>query len=247
MALKFHPDKVESPDEQSKEMFQRVLTAYKILSDPVRREVYDRTGEVSDKDPAAVDQFVDAYRYYRAKFPEVREQHIDSFGQKYRFSEEEERDLVHYFEDNCGDVTRILEGIILSRNSDVTRFLGFFDRMLESEEHAQRLGVHRKTFERTRTKIRKLSRREAKQASKIKKDRLTSLRQAILLKNRSRRADLLSSFEGAFTEEGSAREEAVLKDKTKGTNRGKRASPGLTKTGPTRIKRKKVQTESPVN
>lgn len=247
MALKFHPDKLEDADDKSGHMFQKVLTAYNILRDPKRRKIYDRTGEVSTKDPSAVDQFVEAYQYYRNKFPELREKDICSFEGKYRFSAEEEVDLLDFFEEHRGDVTNILEHVILSRNSDVPRFLEFFDRVLQEEPHKSRLGGWRKTFALTRGKIRKLTRKEAKQASKIKKDRMASLQQAILLKNRNRGNDFLENLERAFMEESSETRERVLKDKTTGANRGKRARAGLIKTEKPRVKRKKVQKGSPNN
>lgn len=39
MAMKFHPDKNSS--EESKEIFQKINQAYSILSDPVKKELYD--------------------------------------------------------------------------------------------------------------------------------------------------------------------------------------------------------------
>ena len=130
MALKYHPDKLEKSDKTSGEMFQKILSAYNILKDPAKREIYDRTGEVSEDDPNSIEQFVKAYQYFRNEFPELREKDIRSFEDKYRFSNDEEKDLIDFFIDNEGDLTYILQNIILSKNSDIPRFLKFYDQIL---------------------------------------------------------------------------------------------------------------------
>lgn len=43
MALKYHPDKNKSPNAEEK--FKEIAEAYDVLSDPQRREVYDKYGE----------------------------------------------------------------------------------------------------------------------------------------------------------------------------------------------------------
>lgn len=43
MALKYHPDKNKSPDAEAK--FKEVAEAYEVLSDPKKREIFDRYGE----------------------------------------------------------------------------------------------------------------------------------------------------------------------------------------------------------
>ena len=43
MALKFHPDKNKSPEAEDK--FKEIAEAYEVLSDPQKREVFDKYGE----------------------------------------------------------------------------------------------------------------------------------------------------------------------------------------------------------
>ncbi len=54
LAKRHHPD--HNPgDDEAKARYEAVDKAYQILSDPVRRELYDRTGDVSDRKPSPAD------------------------------------------------------------------------------------------------------------------------------------------------------------------------------------------------
>ena len=47
LSLKYHPDKNSAPDAVEK--FAEIGTAYKVLSDPEKRELYNRGGEEAVK------------------------------------------------------------------------------------------------------------------------------------------------------------------------------------------------------
>lgn len=49
MALKWHPDKNRNNTAHAESMFKRVSEAYEVLSDPQKREIYDRYGEAGLK------------------------------------------------------------------------------------------------------------------------------------------------------------------------------------------------------
>ena len=61
-----HPDKHPN-DPTAANRFHVLKHAYDVLSDPKRRELYDRTG-VDDEDSA---HFWEAYDYFREKFPKI--------------------------------------------------------------------------------------------------------------------------------------------------------------------------------
>lgn len=45
LSLKYHPDKNDDPD--AKEYYTQIINAYEILSDPAKKEQYDRYGVVN--------------------------------------------------------------------------------------------------------------------------------------------------------------------------------------------------------
>ena len=114
LARKVHPDK-RPGDEQAKADFLALKKAYDILSDPVRRRRYDRTGSVEDDA-----DFAAAYEHYRG-IP-VSEEDIRATEAEYRHSDEERTDVVEYARKHSGDVARILESIIGSTDDDAERY-----------------------------------------------------------------------------------------------------------------------------
>jgi len=54
---------------------------------------------------------------------EINEEDITAYASTYRNSKEEEKDLIEFYEDHEGDVSKILDYIVLSRNEDIPRFI----------------------------------------------------------------------------------------------------------------------------
>ena len=136
------------------------------MSNPKKKQRYDQYGDQGDDDLAcfSTDQWLDAYEYYRAMFPEITKEDFKSFEERYRGSAEEEQDLLEFYEDNEGDLTSILESIMVSRNEDVERFIKFFEAKIKSGELEKTA-----LFDKTKKKI-KLLPDEKQEAKKMKKD-----------------------------------------------------------------------------
>lgn len=49
LALQWHPDKNPDKPEESSEMFRKISEAYDVLSDPSKREHYDRHGAIREE------------------------------------------------------------------------------------------------------------------------------------------------------------------------------------------------------
>ncbi|CDI86094.1 DnaJ domain-containing protein, putative [Eimeria praecox] len=102
-ALLCHPDKIHQRQkgssgegkndaekisvEEATKHFQQLQAAYAILNDPKKRE--RETGEESLEGKS----YEEAYAFYREKFPEVTEEAINEFKQRYIGSEEEKEDI----------------------------------------------------------------------------------------------------------------------------------------------------------
>lgn len=95
-----HPDK-NPGDAQAASNFAKLNEAYTILSDPARRKRYDETGETESSST----DFATAYDYYRTIYKEISQDDILSFAERYWGSEEEEEDLINYYEELNGDMT----------------------------------------------------------------------------------------------------------------------------------------------
>ena len=70
LAMKFHPDKNKSPEANSK--FQEINHAYEILSDPKKRELYDRYGENGLNQPEFGNPFADFFGSFGGMMNENR-------------------------------------------------------------------------------------------------------------------------------------------------------------------------------
>lgn len=165
MAKKFHPDKVsalssssslssaaafttgDSSDpsssanynkthiEQANEMFNKCKLAYDVLSDPVKKEYYDRTGIIPGLDDGSSDSSQNFWHLYeKLKSVKITEDDIKKYEQDYKGSSSERADLIEYFNSNKGDVSRILEYIIGSGNDDRERFVKIFEEELSLNE-----------------------------------------------------------------------------------------------------------------
>ena len=127
LSRKVHPDK-NPGDEQAASRFIQLKEAYDTLSDPERRERYDR-GESASDDSAA---FADAYHYFRGT--PINTEDIDAFLDSYRGSAVEQEDLLAYFKENDGDISMLLAHIVGSRDEDVPRYIEGFKRALAANQ-----------------------------------------------------------------------------------------------------------------
>jgi DnaJ family protein C protein 9 len=98
-----------------------------VLSDPKKRSRYDQFGDDGEDEDFGSGDWIDAYEYYRAMHPEVTKTDIKTFAERYRHSDEEQTDLLDFYEEHGGDITALIECIMCSSNDDVPRFVEFFE------------------------------------------------------------------------------------------------------------------------
>ncbi len=176
MALKVHPDK-NPDDEEASEKFANLHNAYNILIDDEKRRLYDTTGEVDDS--CEID-LQGTYDYYKHIYPTITEKDIEDFSVKYRDSEEEKEDLVNFYKEYNGDMTKLLEFIPLSTNSDVDRLLNIYEGLFKSKVLKKN-----KKFDSTKEKIEFLEEDDPEEVEK-EKEKYSDLCKQIMAKKSQR-------------------------------------------------------------
>ena len=159
-----HPDKNKTdPDASSK--FANISRAYKILSNPDSRKIYDETGEYDEENQGEIN-ITETLTYFRKIYSPTD---IENFEKKYVESKEEEEDLINFYNENGGDITKILEWIPFSKNEDVTRFIKIYEKLFKKNTLKKN-----KKFENTKDKV-QLIKEDAKEAEEAAEtmDKLT--------------------------------------------------------------------------
>lgn len=124
-ALQYHPDK-NPGDEEAKLKFQAVSWTYQLLKDPEKRKDYDEEGVIPHDDDIddGEDKGPNAWKdYFDTIFGKLTKVEIDTFAMKYKMSEEEEQDVLKYYEQLQGNLTKMLGFVMLSEERDVNRWL----------------------------------------------------------------------------------------------------------------------------
>ena len=154
----YHPDKNKTdPDAGSK--FANITRAYKILSNPDSRRIYDETGDYDDEDEGKIN-IAETLNYFRKIYSP---KDIESFHDKYINSKDEEEDLINFYNSNGGDIKKILEWIPYSTNDDVQRYIKIYEKLFKKKTLTKT-----KKFDETKNKVELLKEdaEEAKQAEK---------------------------------------------------------------------------------
>lgn len=133
-ALQNHPDRAGNSKEAT-EAFQHLKAVYEILSDAERRAIYDEHGETGNihADDDTLDADMAASFFSRHTNP-VTAEDIAAYEKTYRGGKDEEEDLLSYFTRFEGDVRRAVDYIPYSDESDLVRFVSFWDSKIASDE-----------------------------------------------------------------------------------------------------------------
>ena len=170
----YHPDKNKTdPDAGSK--FANITRAYKILSNPDSRRIYDETGDYDDEDEGKIN-IAETLNYFRKIYSP---KDIESFQNKYINSKDEEEDLINFYNSNNGDIKKILEWIPYSTNDDVERYIKIYEKLFKKKTLTKT-----KKFDESKNKVELLKEdeEEAKQAEK----EMDNLTKAIIGNKRKR-------------------------------------------------------------
>ncbi|EPB85519.1 hypothetical protein HMPREF1544_07702 [Mucor circinelloides 1006PhL] len=149
LALQYHPDKqpvdaTEEQKEQANTSFQQLGMAYAVLSDPKRKERYDRTGSMDESE-------FEGDKDWSAYFKElwtgvVNAETIEAQKAKYQGSEEEKKDVLAAYETCKGNMDNILQMVECSTAVDGERF----EKIIRSAIDNKTVPLH-KAFDKTTT------------------------------------------------------------------------------------------------
>ncbi len=169
-----HPDKNKTdPDASTK--FANISRAYKILSNPESRKIYDETGEYDEENQGQIN-ITDTLNYFRKIYSP---KDIENFEKKYIGSKEEEEDLINFYNENEGDMKNILEWIPCSKNDDIERYMKIYEKLFKKKTLKKN-----KKFEETKDKVKLL--KEDKEEAKEASETLDKLTKQIMGKKRKR-------------------------------------------------------------
>ena len=165
LVLLCHPDKNKT-DPEACSKFINITKAYKILSNEKSRKYYDETGEYDEENQGEINIHDTLYFFRKIYSPHD----IETYEYNYIGSKEEEQDLINFYNENDGDIKRILECIPCSNNIHVKRFIDIYKNLFK-----KKILKKNKKFEETKNKIilLKENNKEKKEAQKIF-DKLTN-------------------------------------------------------------------------
>jgi DnaJ family protein C protein 9 len=170
----YHPDKNKTdPDAGSK--FANITRAYKILSNPDSRKIYDETGDYDDEDEGKIN-IAETLNYFRKIYSP---KDIESFQKKYINSKDEEEDLINFYKSNDGDIKKILEWIPYSTNEDVQRYIKIYEKLFKKKTLDKT-----KKFDESKNKV-ELLKEDAEEAKQAEKE-MDMLTKAIIGNKRKR-------------------------------------------------------------
>ncbi|KAL4441248.1 hypothetical protein ABPG77_011485 [Micractinium sp. CCAP 211/92] len=134
LALALHPDK-NPGDSSAVEKFQTLQKVYGILSDAEKRKVYDQTGSIEDSEELAGEEFNRLYEFYRSMYAPVTEEDLHAFHESFRGSEEERAELLKYYRQFKGDMSKVFEWVMCSDEAaDSHRFMDVLDAAIQAKE-----------------------------------------------------------------------------------------------------------------
>jgi len=239
LALKWHPDKLKKDisEEELKEaniQWQKISIAYDILSNEKSRTKYDKTGSVKDsKDYNYTDDDFSWEKYFEILYGNsVDEEKISNFEKKYRFSEDEAKEVCDLYEQSKGDLEFIMDNIPLCTADDYPRFVEIINKAIKEKrvkkykkynsDYKDAMKARKDFEEKEKKKFEKAQAKEKKNKKNNKKDNNNknsseSMDELALILQNNRKRRLDNTLNSILEKYGS-------QEKAKGKNKKQRKS-----------------------
>lgn len=151
------------------------------------------------EDEETSEEFTTWYDYWNTLFPPVTKDDIDSFSSHYKGSDEEKTDLINSYNENKGDMNRILEEVILATEEDVPRFKSIIDEAVKQKK-VKFYKIFEKTCKESKKRLKK-AKEEEKELNENIKEEEKSLEESLRLQMQKRKKNniidsLLSKYGG---------------------------------------------------
>lgn len=204
LALKYHPDRAppantQAANEDSEAKFKEISFAYEILSDPDKRQAYDRNPS------AFADGGSDLSRYTEL-FAKIQVQDIEDFKRYYVGSAEELEDILAAYMRHYRDMAKISEDVFFGSVHEEARYLEIIKRQVAKEIVPDYVSSG-KTPESEKRRAQRVKRadKEAKEAAEYAKQLGlrsesgdSNLAALIQSRQKSRFDDVISSLEAKY-------------------------------------------------
>lgn len=210
----------EDAREAANAKFQKIALAYGVLSDPRRRDVYDRTG--STDEAFSEDSDFNWMDFYREQFSAMIDaKKISEFQKSYQNSEEEKDDLLSSYNTHKGDMDAIYQTVMLSNVlDDDERFRAIIDQAIADGEVKDFKAYSQESEKKKQQRIKQAQKEAAEAAKEEKKMKakkkksgkasegvsdLDSLQAIISQRQKARGGDFLSRLEEKYAQPGDKR------------------------------------------
>ncbi|KAM9893872.1 hypothetical protein OXX79_006055 [Metschnikowia pulcherrima] len=212
LSLQYHPDKIQQlQTNEDKDQFPKIQLAYSVLSDPLKRRLYDTTGSYGDNMEGAGE--FDWKVYFENMTEKITIDMIDEDREKYQGSNEEKEDILNNFVYYEGDFLKLFEVIphLEFDEASENRVFDIVDHAVANETievDKTMTNTWNKYKKSRKTKVKQVLKKMAKEAQEAselakkigakKASNENDLMAIIQKKNSGRMDDLISSLEAKY-------------------------------------------------
>ncbi|KAG8435169.1 hypothetical protein GDO86_013205 [Hymenochirus boettgeri] len=169
VSLQVHPDRVQHEDKETATIkFQILSKVYTVLSDKEQRALYNEQGIV-DEETDTLSQDRNWEEYWRLLFKKITVEDIKAYEEKYKGSEDENKDIKQAYLDFEGDMESIMESVPCASFEDEPRIRQIIQKAIKAKEIPS-YDAFVKEPKKKREQRKKRAHEEAKEAEEMREE-----------------------------------------------------------------------------